>query len=180
VSALDHLLRAWIVEHRSPLLDPLMWTLGVVGRGGLVWIAITALLAILRRLPLLALLQLGLALLLAAIVVDNVLKPAVHRERPYVAVPQIAVIGGKPDDYSFPSGHAGTSFAGATTLAGLFPAWRVAWWTLALLIAYSRVYLGVHYPLDVIAGAAIGTACGAVVAPLFGRVPKNQGNRRSK
>jgi len=135
----------------------------VVGRGGMVWIAIMATLVIMRSQPLRALLQLCLALLLAAIVVEDVLKPTIHRERPFVAAPQVAVIGGRPDDYSFPSGHAGTSFAGALTLSTLAPGGRAAWWALALLIAYSRVYLGVHYPLDVVAGATIGMACGAVI-----------------
>jgi undecaprenyl-diphosphatase len=169
VLAVDQLVRAWIVGHRSAFFDPLMWTVSAVGRGGMVWMAIMATLVILRRRPLRALLQICLALLLAAIVVDHVLKPTIHRERPYVAAPQIAVIGGRPDDSSFPSGHAGTSFAGAITLSMVVPGGRVAWWALAVIIAYSRVYLGVHYPLDVLGGATVGMACGAVVARILAR-----------
>ena len=60
--------------------------------------------------------------------------------------------------YSFPSGHATVSFACATTLALAVP--RLTWplFTLATLISFSRVYVGVHYPLDVLAGAALGVA----------------------
>ncbi len=59
---------------------------------------------------------------------------------------------------SFPSGHAATSFACAALLAWLTPLPKVALFGLAALIAFSRVYVGVHYPLDVLGGAALGLA----------------------
>ena len=63
---------------------------------------------------------------------------------------------------TFPSGHAANAFAGAMVLSRLVPGVQVAWWALASAIAFSRVYLGVHHPLDVLAGAVIGAICGVV------------------
>jgi undecaprenyl-diphosphatase len=153
---LDDVARAWIVMHRWPPLNGVMWGLSVVGRGGLVWIAIAGLLAAAGRSEWRGLIQLALALLLTSTIVDRAVKPLVGRDRPFVSSPAVAVIGGRPDDSSFPSGHSGNATAGAFVLSRLAPSGRLAWWTLAFAIAYSRVYVGVHYPLDVFCGALVG------------------------
>jgi undecaprenyl-diphosphatase len=66
-------------------------------------------------------------------------------------------------DIAFPSGHASTSFAGATVLALALPRLAVAFYALAALVSLSRVYVGVHYPLDIVAGALLGLAVGLAV-----------------
>ena len=159
--AFDHALRAWIVAHRLGALDTLMWGLSVVGRGGVIWVLLAIALAAFGRLRRSALLALFLALVLATVMADYVFKPMVHRTRPFVDTPSIAVIGGRPDDPSFPSGHAANAFAGALVLSVAADAPALMWWMLAAAIAYSRVYLGVHYPLDVAGGALVGLAAGA-------------------
>jgi undecaprenyl-diphosphatase len=160
--ALDHLLRAWVVTHRSPVLNGAMSALSLVGQAGLVWFLIGGGLTAWRRLAWRDFARLVLAVLIASLVVDGVLKPVFQRVRPYGGTPEIPVIGRLPITASFPSGHSANSFASAFVLSRLAPAGRVFWWLLAVAIAFSRVYLGVHYPLDVIAGGLIGVACAAL------------------
>ncbi len=84
------------------------------------------------------------------------MKPVVARDRPFLHGPPLAIIGYLPTGASFPSGHTAVAFAGAFVLSRVAPRARVVWWSLAAIIAYSRIYLGVHYPLDVVAGAGAG------------------------
>lgn len=159
---LDHVARLWVVGHRLGWLDGVLWFVSVIGRGGLVWLVIGLAVTLTRRRTPALLLELTLAIVLASFLANHVLKPLVSRERPFVSTPEILVIGSRPGDASFPSGHAANAFAGASVLAQRLGAQRVLWWALALLIAYSRIYLGVHYPLDVIGGAMLGFVCGTV------------------
>ncbi len=152
--SLDHLVRAWVVSHRIAPLNSILWFLSVIGRGGMAWLAIAGGLAVARR-DRRAFTVVLLAVLMASALADYVVKPAVDRERPFDTMPG-EVIGGKPHDASFPSGHSANAFAGALTLSHVAPGWSALWWTLASAIAFSRVYLGVHYPLDVLGGAALG------------------------
>lgn len=86
------------------------------------------------------------------------LKAAIGRDRPFVVVPEPEpLILGVAGD-SFPSGHAATAAAGATVLARYRPDLLPFVLVLAAGIAFSRVYVGVHYPLDVLAGALVGVA----------------------
>jgi undecaprenyl-diphosphatase len=169
--AFDHALRSWVVLHRIGALDGVMWGVSAVGRGGMIWVLLALVLIALRRFGLSSLAAVLLALLLASLVTDQLLKPMVGRERPYVGTPDVRVIGGRPDDASFPSGHAANAFAGAYVLSAVAEEPAILWWGLAIVIAYSRVYLGVHYPLDVAVGGLIGIACGALAVAAMRRSP---------
>ena len=92
------------------------------------------------------------------------LKVAVRRERPRLE--GIETTGPQPASLSFPSAHAATSFAGATLIGALAPPLRPALYGAAAVMAFTRPYLGVHYPSDVVVGAAVGTAIGRVLARL--------------
>lgn len=101
------------------------------------------------------------------------IKVAVDRPRPHYA-PLVRL----PTDPSFPSGHAATSFAGATMLALLVPRLAPALYVLAIGIAFSRVYVGVHYPLDVLAGAVLGAAIGWAGARALPRLERSRPRSR--
>src|SRR5579862_1073651 len=140
-----------------------MVALSVAGRGGTVWLVIGAVLTAIRKLTWQRLAQLGVALLVATITVNVIVKPLVDRHRPFTSIPAVTVIDERPHDASFPSGHAGNAFAAAVVLARALPQWQAVWWTLAVLIAYSRIYVGVHYPADVVGGAILGALSATLV-----------------
>jgi len=114
-----------------------------------------------RRLPVasaVALLGAAAGSLLAFLI-----KEWADRARPPVAGHGIDPLVATPDSPSFPSGHAATAFAAATVVAAFHPRLRVPMFGLAALVALSRVYLGVHYWFDILAGAALGIVVGALM-----------------
>ncbi len=96
--------------------------------------------------------------------VDNftyrVLKPTFQRQRPPATEPIIQLRTDRFAGYSFPSNHAANNFAGATFLSYCYPALTPVFFAVSSLVAFSRVYVGVHYPGDVLAGAVIGLIFG--------------------
>ena len=160
---LDAAILDWVVAHRIAWLDRPILLLSIAAAQGALWMVVGVVLAAVGRLSVRNLLRLVLTILIALVLADNVIKPIVHRGRPFTGSPDITVIGVRPRNASFPSGHAASSFGAAMVLARVVPQARVAWWTLAALVALSRIYLGVHYPIDVTAGALLGVACALLV-----------------
>jgi len=93
-------------------------------------------------------------------VLVQIVKYAVHRLRPPAVVPDIHILGPALYTNSFPSGHTAAAFAVATVLASYYPQYRYLLFAIAVLVGYSRIYLGVHFPLDVLFGALSGVALG--------------------
>ena len=90
--------------------------------------------------------------------VNTLLKYAVQRDRPPTIILDPEPLMEVPTTSSFPSGHTSTSFACAYVISRLAPRLTVFVFVLAALIGFSRIYVGVHYPLDVLAGAVLGIA----------------------
>jgi membrane-associated phospholipid phosphatase len=112
----------------------------------------------------------GLATTIASLgttyLVQQRIKPIFRRRRPHIGR-DILVVGIRTTDASFPSGHAASSFAGATALAVFYPKTAPLVFSLAAGVGASRVHLGHHFPSDVLAGAGIGVVSGALIAGLI-------------
>ena len=108
---------------------------------------------------------------LAADLIALGLKQLSGRPRPFLVDPTPKPLLATPLDLSLPSGHAATSFAAATVLTLAHPRAGVPLFALAALIAWSRVYVGVHYPFDVLAGALLGVGVGLLWTVLWRRAP---------
>ncbi len=94
---------------------------------------------------------------------SNILKDYFGRIRPCHTLDDLRLLVNCGMGKSFPSSHAANSFAAAVVLIHFFRPYRWLFLTIAILIAFSRVYVGVHYPMDVIAGAAVGFIVGYAV-----------------
>ncbi len=165
---LDHRLDRWVVTHRSGVLNVLFEGLTYAGTQGLVWIVIAIAIAVVRRRPDVLLLVVGADA--AAQLSAYALKALVGRDRPPVHHPRPRPLVHVPHSGSFPSGHAATSFACAAILASAEPRLTAPFLVLAAAIAFSRIYVGVHYPLDVVGGAVLGLAVATALRRLAGRL----------
>ena len=149
---------------RTPLLTPLMRGVSILGDYGIFWIVLTLILLMFRKTRRAGLCS-AAALVLSLVLNNLILKPLVMRTRPYEVIAGLEILTGRPIDFSFPSGHAGASFASATALARTLPRpWGILLLVLAGLIALSRLYVGVHYPTDVLAGVTDGIFLGLLAA----------------
>jgi undecaprenyl-diphosphatase len=173
---LDRDLFTWVVEHRAAPFDWLFVVLSVIGQAGLVWIALAPLLALRAGKPVLFTTLVTAATVWTADLLAVGLKGVADRERPYEMIPAADPLLRWDVSSSLPSGHAATSAAGAVILAYLIGRGGLWLGLLAVAIGFSRVYIGVHYPLDVLAGAAVGGVVGlAAVALLRARARAKPG-----
>lgn len=145
---------------RCPLLDGPMRLVSTLGNVGAVWTALALALLLFRRTRRYGA-ACALALTFSLLVTNMALKNIIHRIRPYDVISSLNILVNPERDFSFPSGHASSSFAAAWAL------WRggerrlgAPALVLAVLIALSRLYVGVHYPTDVLVGTAVGMLCG--------------------
>src|SRR5690349_5976735 len=162
---MDERIAVWSATHRVGFLDdPSVW-LGTIEKLGAVWIVLAVALGLLQRRG--PRWTVGIAVLtaVATFVADSLalgVKDLTNRPRPFEAHPQIHPLY-VVHSSSFPAGHAATAFAGAALLSFAAPELWPLFAALAGAVAFSRVYVGVHYPTDVIAGAVIGCLVAAVV-----------------
>ena len=159
----------WIQQHlRCGFLDAVLPWLSRLCDHGELWIVLAAVLLALKSQR-----RFGTALtaglLLDALSCNVILKPLVGRVRPFVVNPAVQLLTKAPLDASFPSGHTAVSFAAVFALktAGS-PLWKPAL-AIALLMGFSRLYLYMHWPSDVICGALLGAAAGWMGAKLAER-----------
>jgi undecaprenyl-diphosphatase len=161
-----------VVDHRLGVLDPLFQGLSLIGSFGIVWLLLAVAISGFSWSRPWLWTRVGAAILLAESV-SGALKVAVERDRPPLSRPVPEPLLESPSTFSFPSGHATVSFACATVLALAVPRLRWPLFALAVLVAWSRVYVGVHYPGDVLAGALLGLAIATALRMLAGALRRS-------
>lgn len=168
----------WIQNLRTPVGDLVIPFITRLGDAGMIWIVLTVILLVVPKT------RRSGAVLAAALCVDlilcnGILKNLFGRTRPFDVNPSISLLVARPEDFSFPSGHTAASFAAAAALwfAGEKRLWKPAL-ALAILIAFSRLYLYVHYPTDILGGVLVGIFAGyagwRIVSEIFSRKPKSK------
>lgn len=164
----------------TPALDALMPTVTSFGNIAFVWLVAAVALACTKRYR-----PYGIAIVVAvcftALIGEAFVKNIVERARPFLIDPSLSLgLIAPPPSFSFPSGHTASSFAAATVLclAPLRPAWLKAVPLLgAALIAFSRLYLCVHFPSDICGGIVLGTACGIAAVFLVKKFLQKRGRQ---
>lgn len=159
----------WMQNIRTPFGDIIVPLISGLGNAGIIWIALTIVLLIIPKTRRSGLIM-ALALIADLILCNGILKNLVARTRPYDVNTVVNLLIEKPVDYSFPSGHTAASFAAVTALylAGEKKLWKPAL-VLSILIAFTRMYLYVHYPTDILGGIAVGIISGYIGFFIAGR-----------
>uniref|UniRef100_UPI003FEFD10E phosphatase PAP2 family protein n=1 Tax=Roseburia sp. TaxID=2049040 RepID=UPI003FEFD10E len=165
---LDGAILLWIQEHvRQDFLSPVVKFITHLGDAGWCWILLAVILLIVKKTRKIGLVT-AVSLLSSYVVNNLILKNLVARVRPYEAVDGLQRIIEAQSDFSFPSGHSASSFAAAVVIFMLCPRkYGVPALVLAFLIALSRLYVGVHYPTDVLTGVISGTVIAVIVCTVY-------------
>lgn len=164
----------WIQNHlRTEDLDAVMPWISKLNNAGLIAILTVVVFLLWKRYRNVGVTAFS-SLLVEYIVLNLVFKPIVHRTRPYIVNEAIDVLCEIPTDYSFPSGHTGAAFAVALVLLFTMPKkCGVMATILATLIAFSRLYNGVHYPTDILGGFVIALVTAVLATKLvYPRITK--------
>ena len=156
----------WIQANlANPLLDKAMPYITMLGDAGIFWIVVAALLAFTKKYRKIGF-GMAFAMAMGLLVCNIILKPLVGRIRPYDFQEELGVtinlLIEKQHDFSFPSGHTIASFEACTVMMLGSRKLGIPATLLAILIAFSRLYLYVHYPTDVIASVILGTLFGVL------------------
>lgn len=163
ITDIDFIILDFLREKLScGFLDTLMPVITFLGNADALWIAVSLVLLFIKRYRKNAVMVLG-GLGCCTVIGNLILKNLVARARPCHLNTAVHLLVSVPRDYSFPSGHTMASFAAAVILYRTDKRLGIPAFVLAFLIAFSRLYLYVHFPSDVISGALIGTATGYAV-----------------
>ena len=150
----------------NPALDKVMVFVSALGNAGIFWIAVGLLLLITKRYRRGGA-QMLVAMAVTFIIGNLILKNLVARERPCWIDREVQLLMASPSDYSFPSGHSMNGFAGSVSLLCIDKRIGIPAVILAAVIAFSRLYLFMHFPTGVFAGIVIGLVIALITNYVF-------------
>ena len=153
---------------KNRIFDRIMPIITMMGNLGIIWLIISVLMLLKVEDRIIGI-SVILALILTTIVGEGIIKHIVKRSRPFQNYEDELLIN-KPITYSFPSGHTASSFAALAVFLQMNGKLGLIMSPIATLIAFSRIYLKVHYPTDVIFGIVLGITCGVSVVSFLGRM----------
>lgn len=162
-----------------PFLDAVMPVITSLANGGIIWI-ITAVLLLIFKKSRKTGFSVALALITGLIIGNLILKNLVGRIRPYEFNEGVEILVARLSDFSFPSGHTLASFEAATVLLIRDKRLGVPALVLAVAIAFSRLYLYVHYPTDVLAGIILGVLIGIFACNTVDRLENRLSERKRR
>lgn len=151
---------------RCKVLDKIMPLITALGNGAIVWTIISLYLIKNENYRIEGYMVIT-SIILVTIIGEGIIKHIIKRTRPFEHMKINKLLISKPITYSFPSGHTASSFAASGILIMMDNKLSIIAVILASLIAFSRIYLNVHYPLDVITGIVLGLICSKVVVIIF-------------
>lgn len=169
----DYTILDWFQSIHNDILTSIFRWITILGEGGALWVAVALTLLVWKKTRVIGVTML-VALLFTLLVGNLTLKPLVARPRPCWRHPEIPLLIANPKDFSFPSGHAMSSFAAAVALfmwnrmGGIFAI------LMAVVMAATRMYFYVHYPTDILAGMLIGIFLGIIAYWLVKRIAKKR------
>ncbi len=167
----DHRLMRRVHRWRAPRWFRILMVLATRGGDGWLWYSLGVILLVLGGEHRFAAVGAGATAAVAGILIFRALKHTSRRQRPCEIEPHCWSSILPPDMYSFPSGHSITAFGIAFAVGAFYPDLQSPLFIVALLVASSRIILGMHFLSDVIAGSAIGTGLGYVTYHLFAGFP---------
>lgn len=165
---LDGNILLWIQEYlRNDFFTAIWKFITFLGDEGWFWLASAILMLFFkktRKVGIAALCSIALCFLITNLCLKNV----IARPRPFNVIPELTILIDAPVSFSFPSGHTANSFAMAFIYFKILPKkWGIGAIVLASLIGFSRLYLGVHYPSDVLGGVLVAWICSVLVYRIF-------------
>ena len=170
LTTLDPQILLWVQQHMRGDVATMFWeSMTDIGNLGLIWMFISLFLFVRKKTRITGTTAF-LAIFMDLVVSNGILKPLIARPRPFLAYTDIVPIISPPADFSFPSGHTAIAFAVAFVIFEMMPKrYGIPALFLAVLIGLSRLYLGVHYPTDVLGGILIGCLVAKTAVWLIGK-----------
>lgn len=172
--AMDWAILNWIQNWHTPVGNVVMTNISRAGDGGMIWILLAVVLLVYPKTRK-AGLAVALALVLDLLICNGIIKPLVARPRPYDINAGVDLLISRPWGFSFPSGHTAAAFAAATALCFQKNKLRIPALILAFLIGFSRLYLYVHFPTDILGGIVLGVILGASASFLTNKIVAAKG-----